>query len=44
MLTLPFTSMVAKLANEGRKVTNVFETADAFFAAPVALAFIRKSR
>ena len=45
MLTLPFTSMVAKLANEGRKVTNVFETPNAFLAAPVALpAFILKSR
>ena len=45
MLILPFASMCAKLANEGRKVTNVFETADAFFAAPFVLpAFIRKSR
>lgn len=37
--------MCAKLANEGRKVTNVFEVADAFFAGPAPLpAFIRKSR
>jgi hypothetical protein len=41
---LPF-SMAAYLANEGRKVTIVFETADAFLASPRPLpAFIRKSR
>ncbi|KAF9559738.1 FAD/NAD(P)-binding domain-containing protein [Agrocybe pediades] len=35
----------AKLAREGRRVVNVFETPDAFIAAPVTLPnFIRKSR
>ncbi|KAJ7367120.1 FAD/NAD-P-binding domain-containing protein [Mycena albidolilacea] len=37
--------MAAHLANEGRKVTIVFETANAFLASPRPLpAFIRKSR
>ncbi|KAJ7784353.1 FAD/NAD-P-binding domain-containing protein [Mycena metata] len=37
--------MAAYLANEGRKVTVVFETADAFLASPMPLpGFIRKSR
>ncbi|KAJ7643962.1 FAD/NAD-P-binding domain-containing protein [Roridomyces roridus] len=37
--------MAAYLANKGRKVTIVFETADAFIASPIPLpAFIRKSR
>ncbi|KAJ7505110.1 FAD/NAD-P-binding domain-containing protein [Mycena galericulata] len=37
--------MAAYLANEGRKVTLVFETADAFLASPSPLPeFIRKSR
>jgi hypothetical protein len=37
--------MAAYLANEGRKVTVVFETADAFLASPRPLPeFIRKSR
>ncbi|KAJ6585199.1 FAD/NAD(P)-binding domain-containing protein [Mycena capillaripes] len=37
--------MAAYLANEGRKVTIVFETADAFLASPRPLpGFIRKSR
>ncbi|KAJ7021605.1 FAD/NAD-P-binding domain-containing protein [Mycena alexandri] len=37
--------MAAYLANEGRKVTVVFETADAFVASPMPLpGFIRKSR